>query len=444
MSKMIWATILIGLSFIGSCGKDEPPTVKPPEPKKVTKDTETLPTSIIRYHPKTTEPTSGQRTESAPKQEEAKAPQPKPSEEKIDISSLRQKLANSDSDGKKKIIEDLINLRNKEVLPLLAELLKDADAEVREKAAGAINMLLRYFDEGNNMVSYLADAFITEHDPQVRGVLAITMGNIHHERALLTLFNACKSDPDGQVRSFAIWSLGNYDKDFINMYQPGIIDYFKGRLREFDPNAALTLAKWGEKEAGPFLVGQIDMYADDPYQGSLGSWALAKLNDKSLIPQIKKYMDPDDDRPINARYNAAAVLAFLGDDSGREFLKKALNDETVKERLHSLVTQALARLGDKEIIPELKKELRSNLPETRAMAIKSLVELKETAAIPDVMAVLKDGIPKIRLRAQQGLEQLTGQTFDFSPEASEEIRNAQIEKINKWWQENKGKFNAPK
>jgi hypothetical protein len=231
-----------------------------------------------------------------------------------------------------------------------------------------------------------------------------------------------------------VWSLGNYDKNFIKMVDPDFINYLKTNM---DINAACTLAKYGEKEGGPYLLQTLPHYAHDQYEGTICSWAIEGLKDKELIPQIKELLKSDD---ANLRYNAAFILAFWDDNSGQEILKTALDDKTIKSRLHSAVTLALGNLGDKTVIPQLVKELQSDVPSARLTAIDLLGKMDDKSVIPDLINTLKDGLPKVRTKALKTLEQLTQLRLDFYPDDTDENRSNQIKKLMDWWRDNKSKF----
>jgi hypothetical protein len=71
-------------------------------------------------------------------------------------------------------------------------------------------------------------------------------------------------------------------------------------------------------------------------------------------------------------------------------------------------------------------------PSVKIPAIKVIVKDKDWAAIPSLVKNLSSDDPAVRFYAIEGLQRMTGQTFDYRYYAREEDRAAAIDRWNEW------------
>jgi hypothetical protein len=238
--------------------------------------------------------------------------------------------------------------------------------EASSRAVALLNQALRIFPDDEEMVSY-ALFTLRNQSADVRGTAVITLGNVGSLHLLPEIRRIIQEETNRQVISFAYWALGNYKPEDVTDLAPLLM----GKMQQGDPNAPVTLARWGYKEAGPRLVETIAPYAHDDYEGTIGTAALVKLNDRSLIPDLRKLLEHPDP---NTRYNAAFVLAFYGQSDVLSILRESQTSPDLLPggRLDQWTTYALAKLGDESIRSKLEEWAASGDPNRKAIAEKAL------------------------------------------------------------------------
>lgn len=106
-------------------------------------------------------------------------------------------------------------------------------------------------------------------------------------------------------------------------------------------------------------------------------------------------------------------------------------DSSDRQKKNYAATQ-LGKLGDKSAIPPLRKLLEED--GHNFYATKSLAELGDSAAIPYLVELyLRHDMYEYRKEGIEMLRHLTGKTFGFDPNGSEEARLASIKNWEAWW-----------
>jgi len=123
---------------------------------------------------------------------------------------------------------------------------------------------------------------------------------------------------------------------------------------------------------------------------------------------------------------------------------EALSDKADNVRLAAV--QAVRALQVEPFCEEIGKILiDANEPEEmRHEAALALGEMRSAKAVEPLIEGLKDESQPVREYSIKALRDLAVQTFGYDYAAAPEKRNAAIEKIKKWWEENKAAYQVPK
>lgn len=247
--------------------------------------------------------------------------------------------------------------------------LAGGDAVAARLAVGLLNRYLHLFPQDAEAVVAVSRA-LSRADAESRGTAAITLGNVRSDAALSELKRLAREDPDSGVQSFALWSLGGFRRDQLE----DILPVIRTRMEQGDINALLTLARLGEKDAGPRIIQLLPYYANDPYEGTLLSGALHPLLDEGTRAALSPLLKHAD---AKVRANAAAALALAKDPAGREILWETLEKGTAKPggRLEEICAMGLGRLGDGRARPLLERMALSGDARLRELARDALEEL---------------------------------------------------------------------
>jgi len=95
--------------------------------------------------------------------------------------------------------------------------------------------------------------------------------------------------------------------------------------------------------------------------------------------------------------------------------------------------QALAESGDPAVVPHLVPLLTDEDVWVRMAAAGALGDLGAASAIEPLIDTLEDEETAVRERAMLSLRGITGRTFQFNPDGSENEREKAIKKWRSWW-----------
>jgi len=318
-------------------------------------------------------------------------------------------------------IEDLGVLGIRSAIPEAERLLGDADKSVRQKAVSALSDL-RAKDSVQAILPLLKDP-----EPVVRRCALETLGNLYardaipqieevlHDNEIYIREEAVKTlgdldarasvpkmipllkDPDEDVRRAAVYALGELRareaipdvkrllSDPEDMVSTAALSFFD----EVDPKQAVALALERMKDPEPFTRGRAAKHL-----GELGGpEAMA-----GLIETLK-------DKDMYVAGQAAIALAKLGDRRGLAILIRAFKTPPYD---NNEVMQALADLGEKEIIPKVISKLEDKSRDTRVAAVLSLNILEAKEAAAKIEPLLKDEELLVRWQAVYALAELRG------------------------------------
>lgn len=92
----------------------------------------------------------------------------------------------------------------------------------------------------------------------------------------------------------------------------------------------------------------------------------------------------------------------------------------------------LGRIGNPQVIPDLKDLLDDDVAFVRYEAASQLGNLGSRDGYPVLVAGLEDENIRYRFKCFEALQALTGQTFDYSHNAAPERRQVSVEKWKAW------------
>jgi len=191
--------------------------------------------------------------------------------------------------------------------------------------------------------------------------------------------------------------------------------------------------------------------------------ALGKIGDPRALGTLLKGIEDENDY---IRYDAAMALGSYDQPRAHDALIKALMDQSsyvrwaagkslgelkVEKAVPDLINmlqdrssyaqtaaaEALGQIGKPETIPFLENSLYSRNLWVRNAAAHALGLMGETMGIPILIRNLKsmagDRELTVRGQAVEYLREITGQNFNFDPDASTAQRAAAIEEWEAWW-----------
>jgi HEAT repeat protein len=276
---------------------------------------------------------------------------------------------------------------------LFLETLKDEHAEVRRKAAEAleknsyqpadeverVRILLgmgNWYDLGSlgeEAVEPLEDA-LKWGDPNVRSFVVMALSQIRSKGSVKVLSRVILEDYDSQVKLNAVLALKGVGPEAI---EP-LISVIGDPIWEIRNNAAETLAAIGEKAVEP-LISRLT--SKEEYTRSRASYALGLIRDPRAVEPLIGLLG---DNKETVRWNAARALGQIKDPRALEALKATLEDE-----IRSVQWQAtVALMAFKEGADVIMDAMQSKGNFCRQDLIAALGELGETRATELLISAL--------------------------------------------------------
>jgi HEAT repeat protein len=360
-------------------------------------------------------------------------PDPKRLEEKGDINGLIKAMGNTDDKIRIQAVQSLCRITKKEHRDLLLdrlnakqwrqragvvevlgyhndegvstailEALKDEHAEVRRKAAEALERLKyqpkneaervrvllgkgNWYDLGElgeDAVEPLVDA-LKWGDSNVRSFVVMALSQIGGERSLEVFSRLLQKDEDSNVKLNALLALKAAGSKAI---QP-LISVIGDPVWEIRSNAAETLASIGPEAVEPLVEA---LRSGEEYARSRASYALGIIKDSRAVQPLMELLK---DKKETVRWNAAKALGDIGDPAALEALKETLKDEVRSVQWQA--TLALARYGEEgtNIILEGLHAKGNYCTQDLAAA---LGEAKEVRAVPHIIKMLDSSQKEVR------------------------------------------------
>ncbi|MEK7448797.1 MAG: HEAT repeat domain-containing protein, partial [Planctomycetota bacterium] len=101
---------------------------------------------------------------------------------------------------------------------------------------------------------------------------------------------------------------------------------------------------------------------------------------------------------------------------------------------------ALKYINEDSTADVLLNLLKDKDRSVRLNAISSLGYLKNPRVMDKLIEILADQDKIIREKSIDALRQITQVMIEFTPDAPDDFRKLQIDKIKKWWGQNKNKY----
>ena len=242
------------------------------------------------------------------------------------------------STSPKVIIESLVSLNNKEIIPALLELLKTPKFKSSDWHSGYVSIILQGLD-GKAGATPLLIAMLDNRDYQNAAIKILY--DLDAKEAIpeiKKILDKDKSQGDyyTAIRALSLWG----ERDIIPLLIKMISvesDQYKSHL----PEVAFALGRLDAKESIPHLIKLL------PSHPTIG--VLAKLQAKEALPAIAEYLKSDKPYPRQAAINAIAAL------DGKEYIDQIIKrcEEDKDNDVIIAAINALGQLGDPKAIPVL-------------------------------------------------------------------------------------------
>jgi len=330
---------------------------------------------------------------------------------KLKFSELLRKIKSENEDERRWAAQMMGELRKKEGIPHLINLLSDKSTAVQEASADALIKI-----DGKEVAEKLI-SLLSSNEASVRNISIEILEGIGEE-AVEVLVSLLK-DEDHDIRKFACDTLGN-------IASPKATPYLITILNDSNINvacaAAEALGKIGDRKAVESLTKALE--------GNM--WlicscleALGKIGDKRAIESLMSIPSNENTLVLLATIKS---LGKIGDGRAIDFLLSFSKSEALKRA----ATEAIAQIVEKEgkVVDELKKAnlsfllelLESKSTSTRKAAAFLSGKVKYKKAIPSLVKFLFDEDEEIREMGMKALILIDPGLGYLPLEKDEEVR----------------------
>jgi len=403
------------------------------------------------------------------------------------VAMLLESLKTEDPRLRGAVIEALVQIGDTGALPDLIELLI-ADQTGPELRAALVGALGRFGDASVN--PYLLEMLEAEEDDQARINLMLALGNLPQDGLWKNLAPYLQDD-NPQVANAAIYAISL-------LQDPGALEALYPMLRSPDMNLQISvltlLAEMKPEGASSRVLALLD--SDNVAVKSTAIQVLGVLEDRSVLDRIRNELESATD--TNVRVASVMTLGELKDthsaarlaellESGGLDMKMAsmealgkLGNQTARTALRKQMAEgefwiahaariSLARIGDREVLDGILKELDGPNPDLRAETARMLGEVAGKSVIEPLLGLLDDtaniGVPSILVRdfmvgstfysgsgdrkqgvrdaAVEALKMATGKSFDYPVFGSEVEKAAGVKCWRDWWAAEGDTFEPP-
>lgn len=346
-----------------------------------------------------------------------------------DISLARSKAAvekTSDDETEKADTEDTDKIDSKtekkkhdpaETDEKRAELIEQTlDFGTQEERGKAIDRIRQVRDAGikTRLVKKLIDILKDETDPEVL-VKSLTLFGEVKEQSAVPLLMEKLDHPSEDVRIASVYAIKALN---ASSAREKVVQKMKDQNLENNNNFIVallfTLGELKAVEIVPYLNEALTSNKTNTAvkENIILFFATVQAREaKSTL--VKLYRDEEEDTTI--RSYAVNALARMGmkdiAPDIKEVIKKIESLDIKKRKkfntLHLYSVAALAKLGDPDAVPKLINALRSNSPDIRLKAVSLIKEFKEKRTIDILKYKMKyDQSPKVRSAAKKALVEM--------------------------------------
>lgn len=269
------------------------------------------------------------------------------------VPALMEALDSEDATKRIGSIYTLAHMVHMPAIPKIAKLLDDPNHEVMEMAAQAFTML-----KSPEAVDVLLEHAFTKHTV-VRFKLLTSLGKQEDPRALPTLGQIAREDPESGIRRAAVHAIGEI-KDPAGVEH--LVPLLKDSDKEVRVNVVRSMGEIGGKVVEPHLIAALD----DTY--------------------------------ANVRREAVLGLNTVGGEAAISHLAELLERERKDYVKHSAV-YTIGQLGDESHVDAIKSQATSSDVRLRETALRAMHRLLGAPPLEDVVPLLEDEDPHMRLFA---------------------------------------------
>ena len=240
--------------------------------------------------------------------------------------------------------------------------------------------------------------YLEYQDAEVRSLALEGLWDYPMPELITTLFKIARNDPNQEVRSKAIVTLGRY------IYEGDMADY------DFD---------WGDMD---------DLMRED----ELPEEDFLKVKD-FLLELVR-----DDSQPLDSQRFAVEALSFLNEPEVQGLIEAAYAHPDVKMKVSAIF--AMGRQGDQRWTNTLLKELDNKVKELQYEAVRAVGEayldaaaprLKELALVDD-KALQLEAIWSLGKIGGEGVSELLYDLADSEDKEIKEMAEAALDELNLW------------
>jgi len=307
------------------------------------------------------------------------------------LSELVRMLGSDDYFERQSAAWKLVEVGGEAVEPLLAALERDAEPQVRFKAAWALGKI-----GDKRALDPLARTLLEDEDPSVREWAASALEAIGDLRAVPVLAQSLLSDQSRDVRlrsSLALVTFGASDAFMELLEEPDL---------ETRQMAVVGLGRLRCTESIEMVASFIEY--EDPELRRRVTWSLGEMRAPEAAELLKPALE---DQSHVVRMTAAKSLATLGGEEAFRMALTLVEDEHPQVRL-SAVT-ALGVIGLEDALDRLVEVMfGEDDEEIRAWAAWSLGEIGDLRAVEHRQEAGVKCPPMVQEKALDSLEQVFG------------------------------------
>ena len=296
---------------------------------------------------------------------------------------IREMLKDHDSDVRIAAIIALTELKSRGDLPLIREMLKDDNLNVREVAIKALAKL------GSGKDLPLIREMLKDDSPNVQEAAVNALAKLKSFEDL-PLIRDMLRDVDENVRAAAVCAI-------VELKSREDLPLIRDMLRDVDDSvraaAVCAIAELKSKEDLPFVIKVLrHIYCtSDPRDVANGFRELVSKEDLPLIRVLLRDVDE------NVREAAVNAIAKLRSREDLPLIRKMLRD--VDWEVREAAINAIAKLRSREDLPLIRKMLRDVDENVRAAAINAIAKLRSREDLPLVKEMLKEEDWRVRKAA---------------------------------------------
>ena len=299
-----------------------------------------------------------------------------------DLPIIKEMLKDVDSDLRDAAVSAFDKLGTHDDLPVIKEMLKDKAWNVRETAVSAFETLIT-----NEDLPAIKE-MLKDDDFQMKYAAIAALGKLGTKEDLPVIKEMLK-DEDSYVKLAAVRALGKLGtKEDLSV----IKELLNDADFEMKRAAIAVFEKLGTHEDLPVIKELLN--DNDSVVADAAASAFENLVTHADLPAIKEMLK---DSHWYMRNAAVAAFENIITNEDMPAIKEMLNDRNLN--LKSAAVAALGKLGVNEYLPAIKEMLKDSHWNVRRAAIAALEKIGTNENLPAIKEMLKDSHWDVRLAA---------------------------------------------